>query len=48
MNSALLLIEFLVALLGVGILLADLWVPAAARKTLSYVAATGLLLLLTD
>lgn len=47
MNSALLLIEFLVALLGVGILLADLWVPAAARKTLAYVAATGLLLILT-
>lgn len=47
MNSALLLIEFLVALLGVGILLADLWVPATARKTLAYVAATGLLLILT-
>jgi NADH-quinone oxidoreductase subunit N len=47
MNSSLLLIEFLVALLGVGILLADLWVPATARKTLAYVAATGLLLILT-
>ena len=47
MNSSLLLIEFLVALLGVGILLADLWIPATARKTLAYVASTGLLLILT-
>lgn len=47
MNSSLLLIEFLVALLGVGILLTDLWVPVSARKTLAYVAATGLLLILT-
>lgn len=47
MNSALLLIEFLVALLGMGVLLADLWIPATARKTLSYAASTGLLLILT-
>ncbi|MBX3731308.1 MAG: NADH-quinone oxidoreductase subunit N [Verrucomicrobiae bacterium] len=47
MNSSLLAIEILVALLGLGVLLADLWVAPAARRGLAYVAATGLLLILT-
>ena len=47
MNSSLLAIEFLIVLLGLGVLLADLWIPASARRGLAYAAATGLLLVLT-
>lgn len=47
MNASLLIIEILVALLGLGVLLADLWVPAAARKSLALAAATGLLMVFT-
>lgn len=47
MNSSLLAIEYLVVLLGLGILLADLWIPASARRGLAYAAAAGLLLILT-
>ncbi|MBN9689571.1 MAG: NADH-quinone oxidoreductase subunit N [Verrucomicrobia bacterium] len=47
MNSSLLVIEFLVALLGLGVLLADLWIAPSARRTLAYVATTGLLLVFT-
>lgn len=47
MNSSLLAIEFLVVVLGLGILLADLWIPSSARAGLAYAAATGLLLVLT-
>jgi len=48
MNSSLLVIEFLVALLGLGVLLSDLWITTAAgRRSLAYVAAAGLLLIFT-
>lgn len=47
MNSSLLVIEFLVALLGLGVLMADLWLPPSNRRGLAYLAATGLLLVLT-
>ncbi|HAB16411.1 MAG TPA: proton-translocating NADH-quinone oxidoreductase subunit N, partial [Verrucomicrobiales bacterium] len=47
MNSSLLIIEFLVALLGLGVLVADLWIAPSARRSLAYVAATGLLVILT-
>ena len=38
MNSSLLAIEFLIVLLGLGVLLADLWIPASARRGLAYAA----------
>lgn len=41
MNLALLSHEWLVILLGLGVLLADLWLPAHARRWLGYVAAAG-------
>lgn len=47
MNYSLLTIEILTTLLGVGVLLADLWLPAAARKLLGYAAAAGVGILLT-
>ena len=47
MNYSLLTIEILATLLGVGVLLADLWLPASARKLLGYAAATGVGILLT-
>lgn len=47
MNSSLLVIEFLVALLGLGVLAADLWTPPQARRSLAYAAATGLALVFT-
>ncbi len=34
MNYSLLTVEILATLLGVGVLLADLWLPASARKLL--------------
>jgi len=41
MNIALLSHEWLVVALGLGVLLADLWLPAAARPKLGYAAAVG-------
>jgi len=46
MNLALLLHEWLVIALGLGLLLADLWLPVSARRRLGYVAAAGLGLIL--
>ena len=40
-------LELAVVVLGLGILLGDLWTPAAHKKTLGYAAAAGLALLLT-
>jgi NADH-quinone oxidoreductase subunit N len=42
MNFTLLSHEWLVIALGLGLLLLDLWLPAAARPKLGYVAAAGL------
>jgi len=42
MNIALLSHEGLVLALGLGLLLADLWLPVSARRKLGYVAAVGL------
>ena len=42
MNLSLLSHEWLVVALGLGLLLADLWLPASARRKLGYVAAIGL------
>jgi len=41
MNVALLSHEILLLLLGVGILLADLWLPASQKRSLGYTAAAG-------
>lgn len=46
MNIALLSHEWLVVLLGLGVLLGDLWLPAAARERLGFVAAGGVTLIL--
>jgi NADH-quinone oxidoreductase subunit N len=47
MNYPLLILEFLVLGLGLGVLLADLWLPAERRRALGYAAAgaVGLILL---
>lgn len=42
MNTSLISLEIAVVLLGLGILLVDLWLPAAGKKWLGYVAAAGL------
>jgi NADH-quinone oxidoreductase subunit N len=42
MNVTLLSHELLVLLLGLGVLLADLWLPLPAKRKLGYVAALGL------
>ncbi len=42
MNVVLLTHEWLVLLLGLGVLLADLWLPASAKPKLGYAAAIGL------
>ena len=39
MNSSLLVVEILVALLGLGVLLADLWMPTQYRRQLGWIAA---------
>lgn len=39
MNSSVLLLEILVTVLGLGVLLADLWVAPATRRNLGYLAA---------
>ncbi len=41
MNVALLSHEILLLLLGVGVLLADLWTPASQKRSLGYTAAAG-------
>jgi NADH-quinone oxidoreductase subunit N len=41
MNVALLSHEILLLLLGVGVMLADLWVPASQKRSLGYTAAAG-------
>jgi NADH-quinone oxidoreductase subunit N len=46
MNLALLSHEWLVLALGLGLLLADLWLPSPLKKNLGYVAAFGLALIL--
>ena len=46
MNYSLLTVEILTALLGLGVLLLDLWLPTASRKLLGIGAATGLGVLL--
>jgi NADH-quinone oxidoreductase subunit N len=42
MNAGLLMHEWLVVLLGAGLLLVDLWVPLPAKRKLGYVAALGI------
>ena len=42
MNASLLNHEWLVIALGLGLLLADLWLPGAAKRKLGYAAAIGL------
>jgi NADH-quinone oxidoreductase subunit N len=46
MNLLLLSHEWLVLLLGLGLLLADLWLPAPAKRKLGYAAAIGVGLIL--
>src|SRR5947209_2303404 len=46
MNSALLIHEYLVLGLAFLVLLADLWLPLAAKPKLGYTAAAGLLAIL--
>ncbi|MFM8420287.1 MAG: proton-translocating NADH-quinone oxidoreductase subunit N, partial [Verrucomicrobiota bacterium] len=41
MNASLIIVEILVALLGLGVLLADLWLPPERRRMLGWVAAAG-------
>lgn len=41
MNVALLSHEILLLLLGIGVLLADLWLPASQKRSLGYTAAAG-------
>ncbi len=46
MNYSLLILEYLVAALGLGVLLADLWLPAERRRDLGLAAAVGVLFIL--
>ena len=46
MNASLLKLEFAVLLLGLGVLLLDLWLPAERRRALGWAAAGGLIVLL--
>jgi NADH-quinone oxidoreductase subunit N len=46
MNVSLIILEMAVLLLGLGVLLHDLWLPAERRRWLGYLAAAGLLLVL--
>jgi NADH-quinone oxidoreductase subunit N len=46
MNAHLIFLETVVVVLGLGILLADLWLPAAQKHYLGYTAAAGLAVLL--
>lgn len=46
MNLSLMSLEIAVVVLGLGVLLADLWLPAERRRAVGYVAAAVLVLLL--
>lgn len=46
MNYSLLTVEILTALLGLGVLMLDLWLPSSSRKLLGIIAATGIGVLL--
>jgi len=46
MNYSLLILEYLVAALGLGVLLADLWLPAERRRELGLAAAAGVAVIL--
>jgi NADH-quinone oxidoreductase subunit N len=46
MNYSLLILEYMVLALGLGVLLADLWLPAERRRDLGLAAAGGVLLIL--
>lgn len=46
MNASLIILEIAVAVLGLGLLLADLWTPANLKRSLGYVAAAGVALIL--
>jgi len=41
MNYHLLTLEIAVVALGLGVLLADLWLPLPTRRKLGYIAAIG-------
>ncbi len=45
MNASLIGFEIAVLLLGLGVLVLDLWLPAERKRQLGYVAATGVVLL---
>lgn len=45
MNVSLLSHEILLLLLGVGVLLADLWTPASQKRSLGYTAAAGVVVI---
>ena len=46
MNYSLIILEIAVVALGLGLLLADLWTPAAAKRKIGHVAAAGVGLIL--
>lgn len=46
MNASLIILEISVLILGLGVLLEDLWMPADRKRLLGYVAAAGLALIL--
>jgi NADH-quinone oxidoreductase subunit N len=46
MNASLMILEISVLILGLGVLLEDLWMPADRKRLLGYVAAAGLALIL--
>ncbi len=46
MNYQLIILEIAVVVLGLGILLADLWTPVAEKRKLGYLAAIVLRLIL--
>src|SRR5260370_39858140 len=45
MNAALTILEMAVLVLGLGVLLLDLWTPPSQKRLLGYGAALGLLLI---
>src|SRR5258706_6456687 len=46
MNYSLIVLEIAVVVLGLGLLLADLWTPVEKKRNLGYVAAVGVGLIL--
>src|ERR1044072_8942015 len=46
MNISITILEAAVILIGLGILLVDLWIPAERKRALGYAAAAGLVLIL--